>query len=224
MRALPEPYRAALYYVPEAEDPLWALGSRWLGRDAASGAVLPQPLAPGIAALTEAPRRYGFHATLKAPIRPRHGLDAFVADAAALAAGIPSFELAPLAVTPLHGFLALCLARPCPPMHALADACVTQLDIHRTPEDAATQEKRAAGRPRAQREHIARWGYPLVLDAFRFHMTLTGKAEHNPLGPAAEAFFAPALAQRRRVTSIGVFVEDAPGDPFRLTHRLRLAP
>ncbi len=208
MRALPEPYRAALYYVPEAEDPLWALGSRWLGRDAASGAALPQPLAPGIAALTEAPRRYGFHATLKAPIMPR----------------IPSFELAPLAVTPLHGFLALCLARPCPPMHALADACVTQLDIHRTPEDAATQEKRAAGRPRAQREHIARWGYPLVLDAFRFHMTLTGKAEHNPLGPAAEAFFAPALAQRRRVTSIGVFVEDAPGDPFRLTHRLRLAP
>ena len=219
---MPEPCRVALYYVPEADDPLWSLGNAWLGRDAETGAALTQPL-PGLAAQTSDPRRYGFHATLKAPIALRHGFAAFAADAASLAARCPGFFLPPLAVANLSGFLALCLSAPCTEMKSLAAACVTTLDAHRVPEDALAQAKRAAGRAERQCQYIARWGYPLVLEEFQFHMTLTDKLADNRLAPAASAFFAPALALPRRVSSLGLFVEDTPGAPFRLVRRLKLA-
>ena len=216
--ALPEPYRAALYYAPEAEDPLWARGCAWLGRNPETGEIL----ASAYPALTAAPRRYGFHATLKAPIPLRHGLDAFVQDATALAARTSMFDLAPLKVTALGTFLALCYEA-CPAMDALAADCVVALDHHRLPEDAAAQAKRAAGRSGKQTAYIARWGYPFVLDEFQFHMTISESMENNPLAAVAAAFFAPALALPRRVGSLAVFVEDTPGAPFRLTHRVKLA-
>jgi len=220
--ALPEPSRAALYYAPEADDPLWSLGSAWLGRDPETGAALTQPL-PRLAAVTAAPRRYGFHATLKAPISLRYGFEAFAADAASFAAQCPGFSLPPLAVTSLSGFLALCFSAPCQDMQNLAAGCVSELDAHRVPEDEAIQAKRAAGRTERQRQYIARWGYPLVLEEFQFHMTLTGELADNSLAKAASAFFAPALALPRRVSSLGLFVEDTPGAPFRLVRRLKLA-
>ena len=51
----------------------------------------------------------------------------------AVAAGIAPFDLPPLAVADLHGFLALRETGPCPPLQALADACVEQLDSFRAP-------------------------------------------------------------------------------------------
>lgn len=217
---MPEPYRAALYYAPEAADPLWTQGCAWLGRDPETGLALPQQ---AFAAMTTEPSCYGFHATLKAPMRLQHGLARFLRDAEALAAQRQCFVLPPLAVTNLHGFLALCPTITCAETQALAASCVTELDHHRVPEDAASQAKRAAGRSEAQRENIERWGYPLVLDEFQFHMTLTNKIEDNFLVPQAKAHFAAALAMPRRVTSIAVFVEDAPGAPFRLLRRLKLS-
>jgi hypothetical protein len=38
--------RAAVYWAPRIDDPLHALGSRWLGRDAETGARLEQPALP----------------------------------------------------------------------------------------------------------------------------------------------------------------------------------
>ncbi|MEL6728492.1 MAG: hypothetical protein AAFP91_13435, partial [Pseudomonadota bacterium] len=35
--------RYAIYYAPPADDPLWALGSEWLGRDAYTGENLTRP-------------------------------------------------------------------------------------------------------------------------------------------------------------------------------------
>lgn len=218
---MPEPHRAAVYYVPEPDDPLWSRGCAWLGRDPLSGERLPQPPVAGLEGMTESPRRYGFHATLKPPMALRHGLDAFIADAAALAARMRPFDLPPLDIANLHGFLALCLAGACPPMRDLADACVVELDHHRVPEDAAARARRAEGRPAAERAYIERWGYPLVFDAFRFHMTLTDRIADNPLVPAAAAHFGETLAASRRVTGIAVFVEEGAGAPFRLARRLR---
>ncbi|WP_298286089.1 DUF1045 domain-containing protein [Acidocella sp.] len=217
-----EPYRAAIYYAPEPDDPLWHQGSAWLGRDAATGAALPQPALPDLPANTQAPRLYGFHATLKAPIALRHGLQAFLEDAKTLAASFPAFALAPLALTTLNGFLALCLAAPCPELHRLETALVRGLDRHRLPEDAAAQAKRAQGRTPRQRAHIARYGYPLVIEDFRFHMTLTAALSPNPYAAPAEAHFGPVLSLPRRVESLCLFTQNQPGAPFALRGRLRL--
>ena len=64
--------RYALYYAPPAETALWRFGSAVLGYDAVTAEdiafTVPQACDPAAwAELTAEPRRYGFHATLKAP-------------------------------------------------------------------------------------------------------------------------------------------------------------
>ena len=169
-----------------------------------------------------APRRYGFHATLKPPMRLIGTCADFIADAAALARKIPPFALPPLEVTRLGQFLALCLAQRPASLHALADACVLELDAHRRPEDAAALVRRAAGCSPPQLENLRRHGYPNVLGEWRFHMTLTGATATNFLEPPAREFFGATLRQPRRVEAICVFIEPAPGADFMLLKRLQL--
>ncbi len=79
-------------------------------------APLPQPDLPDIAAITAEPRGYGFHATLKPPMRLAAGRDWFACSRprTALAGRIAPFELPELAVSDVHGFLALRETVPCP--------------------------------------------------------------------------------------------------------------
>jgi putative phosphonate metabolism protein len=222
------PHRLALYWAPAESDPLHARGSAWLGRDAASGDVVAQPAVEGIdlAQATADPRGYGLHATLKPPFRLRHGYAAAREATAALAARTAPFDLPPLAVHDLDGFLALREAAPCPPLHALADACVIALDDHRTPPDAAEIARRRPERlTAAQRAHLDRWGYPYVLEEWRFHVTLTRRLspdEKSILLPAAAAFLDTAAARPRRVEAISLFVQPAPGAPLTIAERLPL--
>lgn len=220
---MPDPYRVGVYYAPATDDPLWQAGCAWLGRDAQTDQTIPQPDLPGLAANTAEPRRYGLHGTLKAPFAPRYGFAGFLRAATDFAAQRQSFTLPALTVTDLHGFLALCPASPSPALHLLADGCVRALDDHRTPESAAMQERRGAGKTARQMAHIARWGYPFVFDDFNFHITLTGQMQNNPYFEAAQTYFAASLAQPRRVESLAIFVEDNQGTPFRLFCRLPFA-
>jgi putative phosphonate metabolism protein len=222
------PHRLALYWAPEEDDALHARGSAWLGRDVVTGAALAQPELPGhdIAALTADPRGYGLHATLKPPFRVAHGYAAARAATAELGARIAPFDLPPLAVFDLDGFLALRESAPCPALHALADACVTELDDHRTPPDAAEIARRRPERlSDAQRAHLARWGYPYVFDEWRFHVTLTRRLapeEKAVVMPAVTAFLGDAPGRARRVSAISLFVQPAPDAPFTIAERLPL--
>lgn len=215
--------RYALYWAPPAAHPLWAAGCDWLGRDAATG--LCSPPRPH----TNAPRRYGFHATLKPPLRLRAGVDAqaFLQAAAALAARTPAFDMPALEVAWLAGFLALRPVQTLPPqqpLRRLADACVAGLDAWREPPDEIELSRRAAGLDDAQAARLRRWGYPHVFEGWRFHMTLsdTLPAADPALEAAARAHFAPALAVPLRCEEVSVFVEPAAGQPFRLLRRLPL--
>ena len=57
--------RYAVYWMPEPGHPLWAAGCTWLGRDGGAGGAGGGPARRHVAS----PWRYGFHATLKAPLR-----------------------------------------------------------------------------------------------------------------------------------------------------------
>jgi hypothetical protein len=219
--------RVAAYYAPEPDDPLWARGCAWLGRDPALGATLPEPPVPDLAAITADARLYGFHATLKPPMRLATGWHDLRADACALAARTAPFALPRLAVAELSGFLALRETEPCPALHAFADACVEALDRHRAPpSEAELARRRAGGRLSPEREAmLARWDYPDVFATWRFHMTLSCRlddAAREALRPVAEAWFRDALAVTRRVESACLFVQEAPGAPFTLAERLPL--
>ena len=205
--------RVALYYAPSPDDPLWARGADWLGRDPRTGAAGPQPALPDIHSITAEPRLYGFHATLKPPMALRDGAtwDDMLQTTSAIAATIPAFDLPTLAVANLHGFLALRETAPCPALQAFADAAIAGADHLRAPPDEAELAKRRRARlSPAQEANLLRWGYPYVFAAWTFHMTLTRRLsaeEHETLRPAAEAWFAQALRLPRRVTDICLFVQ-----------------
>lgn len=222
MYGLAEPYRVAVYYAPEPDDPLWLRGCAWLGRNPESGLPLPQPDIHGIATHTADPRRYGFHATLKPPMRLIGTLNDFLIEVEHLAGRVQTFPLPPLGVTSIGRFLALCATASSPELHNLSDACVMELDGHRLREDESARTERAAGRTASQLRHLERWGYPLVLGDWRFHMTLSNSLEKNPLGPSARQFFANVLHLPRNVESLSVFIEPEPSAPFRLLRRFRL--
>jgi len=218
--------RVALYYAPALTDPLWPAACAWLGRDPETAAAIAQPNVPDIAAVTADARLYGFHCTLKPPMRLATHYAAFVDDAAALAAGVAPFDLPPLHVADLSGFLAVREAAPCPALQALADACVAGVDRHRAPpDDAELARRRGKGLGPGREAMLVRWGYPGVFAEWRFHMTLTRRLtveERAAYQPAATAHLAAALPHRRRVTDICVFTQIAPGAPFTIAERLRL--
>jgi len=220
--------RVALYYAPQTEDPLFTGSAAWLGRDPARGVPVPQPDIAGIAEVTAEPRLYGFHATLKPPMRLVAGCtcEDVVAATADLAARIAPFDLPPLSVQDLFGFLALRETGASPPLQALADQCVGQLDHFRAPSsEAELARRRRATLTARQDAMLMRWGYPYVFDTWFFHMTLTRRLsayEKRAYLPAAEAWLAPATAVPRRVTDVCVFVQPAPSEPFVIRERLKL--
>ncbi len=220
--------RVAVYYAPLADDPLTAAAACWLGRDPASDAPVSHPDIANIAEVTAEPRLYGFHATLKPPMRLAGGggWDDVVAAATMLAGRIAPFDLPGLSVQDVFGFLALRETAASPPLQALADACVEHLDAFRAPpsETELARRRRANLTPR-QDEMLIRWGYPYVFDTWFFHMTLTRRlsdAEKRVFMPAAELHLARAIATPRRVEDICLFVQPAPGAPFVIRERLPL--
>lgn len=227
--------RYALYYAPDPGNPWWQIGSRWLGRCAATESRLPQPPIAGVEAavfhaLTAAPRRYGFHATLKPPFQLARGasLPALVQALDRLCARQSAFRLPPLEIAELGGFLALVPAANEPRIDALAAACLRGLDRFRAPPAAAELARRrtAALSPRED-SLLQRWGYPYVLDRFRFHFSLTGSLRGAPpfaaaamRGAATEAV-AQLAAPPPVLDEICVFEETAAGANLRIVHRAR---
>jgi len=195
--------------------------------------VAPRPAIAGFAddvleALTGEPRRYALHATLKPPFALATGteIEALCHALAKFAAARTRIVLPALQVTRLDRFIALTPSAPCPALDALAGDCVTAFDRFRAPP-APTElaRRRAAGLSPAEEAHLTRWGYPYVLDSFRFHVTLTG-----PLVPAdaarliepLAALFRPATAAPVPLGDIALFQEPAAGAPFRLVERFAL--
>lgn len=227
--------RYALYFAPAIDSPWWQAGCRWLGRDPDSGAMCLQPDIPGVPPLmmeklTSEARRYGFHATLKAPFRLSEGFSEanLIAMAEAFAAVQQPIVLQEMRVKPLAGFLALRPAGPLDELASLAMRCVTYFDNLRAPPTAAELAKRRRASLTARQESLLqRWGYPYTEEEFRFHMTLTDSLDDvdqeaaYALRKAAEAWFEPAAqAGPLAIDALTIFREEQPGAPFSVLRRI----
>lgn len=225
--------RYAVYFAPEPGSPLARFGAAWLGYDVATGEAVEQPAPPGISAerlrhITAEPRRYGFHATLKPPFVLADGSapDALAEAAEALAQGLPAFAAPPLQLSRLSGFLALTLSGRCPAMQHLADRCVSELDAFRAPPSAVelARRRRANLSPRHE-ALLVRWGYPYVMDEFRFHMTLTARLDAEESAVVERALVplvAPLCATPLAVDALSLFHQPSADAPFCLLRRYRL--
>ncbi len=226
--------RYAIYYAPGLDSPWWAFGATSLGRDEQRDVRLPRPALHGVPgdgmdALTEQPRRYGFHATLKAPFRLGPGAtpQAVLDRLQAFAQGRRAIPLGALELVFMDGFVALVPAVASPALQALASACVTDLDALRAPLSPQERERRRIDPADARgKELFERYGYPHVLERFRFHMTLTGPVD-AALARQLVAQLARPVARLNAheppvLDRLCLFVEARDGAPFRRVADLRL--
>lgn len=222
--------RYAVYFAPSAGGALWRFGSAWLGRDAETGAYPARPPAEGFAPqrldeLTAEPRRYGFHGTLKPPmaLAPGRSEADLLAACAGFAASRTAFEAPPPRLAALGRFLALVPSAPSPELDALAADCVRAFDALRAPLTARELDRRrASGLSDRQDRHLRDWGYPYVMEEFRFHMTLTGgldAAERERLAVILERLTAPLSVEPLPVDAVALFVQREHGAPFRILAR-----
>ncbi|MEL6548896.1 MAG: DUF1045 domain-containing protein [Pseudomonadota bacterium] len=217
--------RYALYYTCP-EGPLADMAAAWLGWDAANLEEKPHPeLGLNAAEITERPRKYGFHATLKAPFRTADGVSAGLLSGALreFAQGQTPVTLDGLRVATLGSFIALVPAVRSDELDDLAASCVTQFDGFRAPLTADELTRRKRTRLTASQEALLdSWGYPYVLEEFRFHMTLTGPLpEPEPVATILRAHFAAVLPSPFVIDAVSICGEREDGR-FEVIERVPL--
>ena len=179
--------RYAIYYTAPP-GPLAEFGAAWLGWDAATGQEVAHPDLPplpyAISDLTATPRKYGFHGTIKPPfhLAERMSAEALSDAVKALAATLKPVALEGLTVTPLGSFLALTPIGDTSELGKLAGTVVQSLDRFRAlPSEAELARRRKSRLTERQEANLAQWGYPYVMEDFRFHLTLTGRQKRKDL-------------------------------------------
>jgi putative phosphonate metabolism protein len=219
--------RYAICFTPPPGDPLTLAAAGWLGRNVYSGHAADHPGLRGlgvheIAFHTALPRRFGFHATFKAPFRLSEGVSEamLLRELMHFAGSMEPVSLSGLSVGRIGEVYGLILDRPCAAVDHLAASVVQAFDGYRAPLSEAEIERRNPDRLSApQFSNLNRWGHPYVMDEFRFHMTLTGPllARDFPrIEQALKAHFDPVLAESVTVGNLALFVENEQGAPFQV--------
>src|SRR5215831_11775157 len=226
--------RYAIFFVPMRDSPLYKFGSAALGYDSYSGNEVPLLSGDDLTNLdwrqfTAEPRRYGFHATLKAPFQLRSEFSErdliaqFLqfancrAPPARFAATIRLFD----------GFAAVVPLVPVPALNVLAASCVRHFDYFRSPMTVAERTRRLTHPLTAmQIDHLDSWGYPYVLDDFSFHMTLTGRLPPHQALPGLKLLHQALKRQPVpcdvAVDTIALLRQNGPDAAFRVIHNVRL--
>lgn len=218
--------RYAVYFAPSKASGWQSFGAQWLGRSEFDHELLPLPDLDGIASnqreeLTRVPRRYGFHATLKAPFRLATGIAAseLTDRMAKLARLLRPLPLGEMEVVTLGNFVALVPAAAVDGLHALAEACVTELDDLRAPL-AAHELSRRLKEPLDARatELLKRFGYPHVLERYQMHFTLTGPVTAPEAARVTRVVTEPIERLNRQeplvLDRLCLFIEPAADSPF----------
>lgn len=234
MSGFAESPRYALYYAPRAEEALAVAACRWLGRNPETGEARAISPVPGVSyerllEVVADPCLYGFHGTLKPPMALVDGAtERDLLDAVGrLAAAERPIEVPTMALAGLSDFLALVPSDCSSGLQDLADRCVVEFDEFRRPADAAELgRRRLAGLTQRQDELLVRWGYPYVLEQWRFHLTLTGRlrdeSERRIIMDQLRRRFAAFVDRPLLVRDLCVFRQPAPGRPFIVLARFRL--
>lgn len=227
--------RYALYYAPEPESALWRFGSAVIGYDALQGQDLAAPEFAGILAerwreLTAEPRKYGFHATLKAPFHLATGVDeaALLAALRKFAGDAKPAALEGLSVASIGPFLAFRPMGDATALNALASEIVRHFDPFRAPLSPSDRERRLKS-PLTERQtdYLDRFGYPYVHEEFRFHMTLSGPLHADDRDVMLTLLKQASLNQidslPKAVNRIALFKQDHATARFRIIDSVDLA-
>lgn len=212
--------RYAVYFIPPA-GAFARAAAAWLGYDVQTARDVTQPMIAGLprplAEVTADPRKYGFHGTIKAPFRLAEGVTPadLVAAVSGLAINLAPVGMAGLQLVNLDGFLAFVPEGDTTILNDLAAQVVRGLDPLRAGlTDAEIARRRPYLLTPRQRDLLDLYGYPFVLDEFRFHLTLSGPLpaqEYAIIAGAAATHFANVVPQPFVLADICLMGEDAAG-------------
>ena len=126
----------------------------------------------------------------------------------------------------MDGFVALRPEREHAPLNALAAACVRKFDTFRASlSDGELRRRRQSPLNERQERMLQRWGYPYVMECFRFHITLTRRLEADEIEPVMmhlRVYLAAALHEPQRVDGIALCHQPDARTPFRVVIRIPL--
>lgn len=220
--------RFGIYFAPARNSELARFGARWLGWNCQSAEFVPQMKVDGLDVehLTRNPRKYGFHGTLKAPFELAQNMTFEELDrtAKAFAKCHGSFSLGQFSVQD-RGYLTIAPIKQSAELTDFAVDCVKGFEPFRAPLDmSALAKRRAAGLSERQEALLNKWGYPYVLDEFRFHLTLTSRIDAETRArvmPILQEFMGPKLATPLEMQEICIFGERHHGQ-FEIIRRYAL--
>ena len=214
--------RFAIYWTPAPETAMAKFGALWFGGFETFG------LAPELVArATKAPAGYGLHATFKAPfplkddVAPEalgDALDDFCANRSAPAAGR-------LILGHHQHYLTLMLSGAEADIDWLAAECVTRFFRFRAPPNERENKRWELGDLSPQEETFLKdFGYPYVLSAFRFHISLAGpldSAELDAVANALEPHLAPFMREPFEIRDLSLLGEPRSAGAFEVISRHR---
>ena len=220
--------RYAIYFTPPRDSPLTRLAASWLGRDPFNGASVAAAVGDRADAWrNRLPHRRGAPLWLSRdaegavsaggrprpkPGWPRPSPNLRPASRRSSSRALPSARST--------GSSRCCRPRRLPELDALAGDVVKAFDRFRSPLTEAEIERRNPDALSAEEfRNLCQWGYPYVFDAFRFHMTLTGRVaagEAPRVRAALDEVFGAVLAEPVAVDGVALFVEPEAGAPFTI--------
>jgi len=223
-------HRYAVYFAGDPQGDFWLQGSRWLGRDATGSPIKELPshleLDPQVhQKMTTHPRRYGWHATLKAPfsLKEQASLNDLDLAMEELAKSLFVFDLPALVVKEMKNFLALApieSTQLCKELKLSASKCVETLHhLARPLNESEIAYRKSAQLSSSEEAMMLKWGYPFVHELFEFHFTLSNALENfeghqvRSLTEAAHQWF--AAETKLSFDRISLFVEPTPGSEFK---------
>ena len=216
--------RYAIYYIPDL--PLFQIGSDWLGWNSITGRET--LLSADHCRITDRPRKYGFHATVKTPFAlASPSTQGDLQDAfQAFCATVPPATGGTLKISRLGRFLAMTPDAQSNAVTELAAATVSHFDKFRAQLSEKDIEKRRQRRLTTQQDELLlRWGYPYVMQEFKFHMTLTGPLAPNEIDAVeqrANTRFLEFIGQPLNMASLALLGEDRDSGRFHVIERLSL--
>ena len=216
--------RYAIYYIPDL--PLFQIGSDWLGWNSITGQET--LLSADHHRITDRPRKYGFHATVKPPFAlASHSTQGDLQDAfQTFCATVSPATGGTLKINRLGRFLAMTQDVQSNAVTELAASTVSHFDKFRALLSDKDIEKRRQRRLTPQQDELLlRWGYPYVMQEFEFHMTLTGPLAANEIDAIeqrANTRFQEFIGQPSDIASLALLGEDRDSGRFHVIERLSL--
>ena len=223
--------RYAIYFAPSETSKIGQFGRLLLKRTAKKmvdeGMLtdLPKELHRKI---IKTPQHYGFHGTLKAPfeLHPDYNLYHLDTTLIKFCSSFPDFSIKSLKLQIIAEFIALVPNGEVERLYQLHRKLTEEFNYLCGPlSDFDRDRFLARGLTNGQKKYLCRYGYPFILDSFKFHLTLTSSLTENEQTTCLELLdnmIVDFKDERLSVDRVCLFKQETRKSPFFMVKEYNL--